>query len=561
MGKMIGIDFGTTYCRVAFGTGDRPFLIADNTGGLDIPNVIGFGRQGECLVGSLARRQAVTNAPNTVWSLKRLLGRTWADSQRQRQHMSYTCVPGEFDRVNLQIRDQVFTLEEVAALLCWHLKQAAEEYLREGVTAATIAIPACFGATQHQAIRDAATIAGFDVVHLISNSLAIALGWASEQLELNESAPCLVLDWGGGSLDLALVQVQPSAITVQATMGVPQLGGDDFDAAVVQWMLRSFLETDGLDVSTDNMACQRLREAAEKAKLELSTQVATLLNLPFITADETGPKHFEQELSRQTFEQLTQPLIDRAIAVMTQLLQKANLTPNQLSGLIMVGGSSRVPAFQDAIRHHFPTIDLAESLYPNHLVVRGAAIQAAIQSGELHRWQVQDILASSPSQGIGLSPAQLAHFRQQLAEYAEMDAIRRKKVEFKNEAEELLYMGEHWLRFLDRASPVPKSRVQLQKAIARLRAVLSAPNASIEERQTASQTLKDRLDKVQSLVSRRILSRIHAYYSEDDDRELFGEEDKDDDEPMALGVRPWFPRSPIDGTPHDEIADDTWTVP
>lgn len=548
MDNVIGLDFGTTDCRVAVWTGERPVVIPNDAGSRDIPSVVGFGRQGERLIGQLARRQAVTNAENTIGSLKRLLGRKWQDSQQDRQWMSCNFVPGAGDQVNLRIREQVFSLEEVAALLCWYLKQMAEAYLETAVTAATIAVPTSFTAAQRQALRDAATIAGFDEVHLISDPLAIALGWAGEQQALPDTDTCLVLDWGGGSLDAAIVQVQNSTFTIQSACGMPQLGGDDFDRAAAQWLLRSFLETDGIDLSTDRMAIQRLREAAVRAKLELSRQPTTVITLPFITADETGPRHLEQELSRQTFETLTQPLIDGAIAGLAHWLQPTQYPPESIRTAVIVGGTHRLPGVQAALQSYFPHLVVTESLYPAHLVALGAATHAAIQSGQLPHWQAQGILVDPPSPEFGLSASQLANCRQQLAFYAAESTMWRQKMELRNAAETLLY-NYYTLR---RDTPVwRESDLDVEELVTRLKRNLNDPDAAIEELQNDVQTLLQEI------------SLQFASLNIENFKDVFGcgEDDDADDGMTSLGVRRRVPRSPTDSQPNDTTADGEQIMP
>ncbi|HEY9641937.1 MAG TPA: Hsp70 family protein, partial [Coleofasciculaceae cyanobacterium] len=302
MGKVIGIDLGTTNSCVAVLEGGKPVVISNSEGGRTTPSIVGFGKTGERLVGQLAKRQAVTNAENTVFSIKRFIGRRWNDTEVERSRVPYTCVRGKDDTVDVQIRGQAYTPQEISAMILQKLKQDAENYLGETVTQAVITVPAYFTDAQRQATKDAGTIAGLEVLRIINEPTAAALSYGLDKQEQDQTV--LVFDLGGGTFDVSILQLGEGVFEVKATSGNNHLGGDDFDNVLVRWLMDNFREQEGVDLSTDKMALQRLREAAEKAKIELSTMLNTSVNLPFITADESGPKHLEMELTRATFEEL-----------------------------------------------------------------------------------------------------------------------------------------------------------------------------------------------------------------------------------------------------------------
>jgi molecular chaperone DnaK len=385
MGKVIGIDLGTTNSCVAVLEGGQPVVISNSEGGRTTPSMVGFGKSGERLVGQLAKRQAVTNAENTVFSIKRFIGRRWEDTEEERSRVPYKCVTGRDDTVNVQIRDRTHTPQEVSAMILQKLKQDAEAYLGESVYQAVITVPAYFTDAQRQATKDAGTIAGLEVLRIINEPTAAALSYGLDKQDQEHKV--LVFDLGGGTFDVSILQLGDGVFEVNATAGNNHLGGDDFDNAIVRWIADAFREKEGLDLSGDKMALQRLREAAERAKIELSSANKTTINLPFITASETGPKHIEVSLTRKDFENLVKPLVDATIEPVIQALNDARLEPNDIERIILVGGSTRIPAVQKAVIDYFGGKTPDRSVNPDEAVATGAAIQAGVLGGE-----VKDVL-------------------------------------------------------------------------------------------------------------------------------------------------------------------------
>lgn len=380
MGKVIGIDLGTTNSCVAVLEGGQPVVISNSEGGRTTPSIVGFGKSGERLVGQLAKRQGVTNAENTVFSIKRFIGRRWDDTNDERSRVPYTCIKGKDDTVNVQIRGKTYTPQEVSAMILQKLKQDAENYLGEPATQAVITVPAYFTDAQRQATKDAGAIAGLEVLRIINEPTAAALSFGLDKQEQEQSV--LVFDLGGGTFDVSVLQLGDGVVEVKATSGNNHLGGDDFDNALVRWLIDNFREQEGIDLSTDKMALQRLREAAEKAKIELSNMLTTTINLPFITADETGPKHLEMELTRTKFEELVSHLIQGTIEPVAQSLKDCGLAPDQIDRILLVGGSTRIPAVQEAIKQYFGGKNPDRSINPDEAVALGAAIQAGVMARE-----------------------------------------------------------------------------------------------------------------------------------------------------------------------------------
>lgn len=389
MGKVIGIDLGTTNSCVAVLEGGQPVVITNSEGGRTTPSIVGFGKTSERLVGQLAKRQAVTNAENTVFSIKRFIGRRWNDTEEERGRVSYNCVRGKDDTVDVQVRGQTYTPQQISAMILQKLKQDAENYLGEAPTQAVITVPAYFTDAQRQATKDAGTIAGLEVLRIINEPTAAALSYGLDKQDQDQSI--LVFDLGGGTFDVSVLQLGDGVFEVKATAGNNHLGGDDFDSAIVTWMIKSFREQEGIDLSTDKMALQRLREAGEKAKIELSSILSTSINLPFITADETGPKHLEMELSRAKFEELVQHLIQATIDPVTQALKDCALTSDDIDRIILVGGSTRTPAVQKAISEYFGGKTPDRSVNPDEAVALGAAIQAGVLAGEVKDLLLLDV--------------------------------------------------------------------------------------------------------------------------------------------------------------------------
>ena len=385
MGKVIGIDLGTTNSCVAVLEGGKPIVVTNTEGGRTTPSMVGFGKGNERLVGQLAKRQSVTNAENTVYSIKRFIGRRWDDTTEERTRVPYTCVKGRDDTVDVSIRGRNYTPQEISAMILQKLKADAENFLGEPVTQAVITVPAYFTDAQRQATKDAGTISGLEVLRIVNEPTAAALAYGLDKQDREQYI--LVFDFGGGTFDVSILQLGDGVFEVKATSGNNHLGGDDFDNVIVHWMLKKFEEQEGINLATDKMALQRLREAAEKAKIEFSSTLTTSINLPFITADETGPKHLEISLKRSKFEELASKLCEATVKPVKQALQDCELEPDNIDRIILVGGSTRIPAVQQVIKKFFGNKEPDRSINPDEAVALGAAIQAGVLGGE-----VEDIL-------------------------------------------------------------------------------------------------------------------------------------------------------------------------
>ncbi|MDY7050971.1 MAG: molecular chaperone DnaK [Microcystis panniformis WG22] len=384
MGKVIGIDLGTTNSCIAVLEGGQPIIVPNSEGGRTTPSIVGFGK-GQRLVGQLAKRQAVTNAENTVYSIKRFIGRRWQDTEVERGRVAYRCQRGRDDTVNIKIRDREFTPQEISAMILQKLKADAEAYLGEPINEAVITVPAYFTDAQRQATKDAGIIAGLEVLRIINEPTAAALAYGLDKQ--NEDQHILVFDLGGGTFDVSILRLGKGVFEVKATAGNNHLGGDDFDNLLVRWLVENFQSQENIDLSSDRMAIQRLREAAEKAKIELSSMITTSINLPFIAADETGPKHLELELTRAKFEELTRELVEKTLGPVEQSLKDSELQPSDIDRVVLVGGSTRMPAVQQLISRFFSTSQIDRSVNPDEAVALGAAVQAGVLGGE-----VEDIL-------------------------------------------------------------------------------------------------------------------------------------------------------------------------
>jgi molecular chaperone DnaK len=389
MGKVIGIDLGTTNSCVAVLESGRPKVIANSEGGRTTPSIVAFGKGKDRLIGQLAKRQTITNAENTIYSIKRFIGRRWEDTELERGRVPYNCIKGKDNTVDVQIRGQNYTPQEISAMVLKKLKEDAENFLGDKVTKAVITVPAYFTDAQRQATKDAGTIAGLEVLRIINEPTAAALAFGLDKQDQEQLI--LVFDLGGGTFDVSILQLGDGVFEVKATCGNNHLGGDDFDNAIVCWMVERFLAEEKIDITQDKMALQRVREAAEKAKVELSSMVITSINLPFITADATGPKHLEMELSRSQFEELTGSLIKETIAPMMQALKDAEVKPQNIDKIILVGGSTRIPAVQNALIKFFNGKIPDHSVNPDEAVALGAAIQAGVLGGELNALLLLDV--------------------------------------------------------------------------------------------------------------------------------------------------------------------------
>jgi molecular chaperone DnaK len=381
MAKVIGIDLGTTNSCVSVLEGGIPVVISNSEGGRTTPSIIGFAKGGEQLVGQLAKRQGVTNAENTVYSIKRFIGRRWEDTDTERNRVPYNCIKGRDNTVDVQIRGRTYTPQEVSAMILQKLKKDAQNFLGQPVEQAVITVPAYFTDAQRQATKDAGTIAGLEVLRIINEPTAAALAYGLDKADTEQKI--LVVDLGGGTFDVSVLQLGNGIYEVKATSGNNHLGGDDFDNEIVRWLIKHFRTTESIDLLKDKMALQRLREAAEKAKIELSTMTNTSINLPFIAANAEGPKHLEIELSRTKFEEMVEPLIQATLEPLQRSLKDADLQPKDIDRILLVGGSTRIPAVQRAIQEFFGGKELDRSVNPDEAVAMGAAVQAGVVGGDI----------------------------------------------------------------------------------------------------------------------------------------------------------------------------------
>jgi len=383
MGKTIGIDLGTTNSAMAVLTGGEPEVIPNAEGGRTTPSVVAFTSGGERLVGAVARRQAVTNPQNTVFSVKRFMGRNVSEVDEEQTMVPYDVSPGPSGDVRIKAGDKEWSPPEISAMILQKLKQDAEAFLGEDVDGAVITVPAYFNDAQRQATKDAGTIAGLEVKRIINEPTAAALAYG---LDKETDRTILVFDLGGGTFDVSILEIGDGVFQVKATNGDNHLGGDNFDKAVVDWMVAEFKQSQGIDLSQDAMALQRLYEAAEKAKIELSTTTQAQINLPFITADASGPKHLDLSLTRAKFEELTHDLLRRLEGPTKQALADAGMTGADIEHVVLVGGMTRMPAVQDRVKE-VTGKDPHKGVNPDEVVAVGAAIQAGVLAGE-----VKDVL-------------------------------------------------------------------------------------------------------------------------------------------------------------------------
>ena len=385
MAKIVGIDLGTTNSVVAVMEGGDPTVIANVEGGRTTPSVVAFTKNGERLVGQTAKRQATINPENTVFSIKRFMGMEFEDATAERKMVPYEVINGPRGdaRVKLPRTGKEYTPQEISAMILQKLKNDAEQYLGEPVRQAVITVPAYFNDAQRQATKDAGQIAGLEVLRIINEPTAAALAYG---LDKKSDETILVFDLGGGTFDVSVLEVGDGVIQVKATNGDTHLGGDDYDQRIVKWIAEEFRKDQGIDLSNDKQALQRLREAAEKAKMELSSTMETEINLPFITADASGPKHLAINLSRAKFEQLTNDLTERLRGPFLQALKDSGMKPNEVDEVVLVGGSTRMPVVQELVRK-LTGKDPHKGVNPDEVVAIGAAIQAGVLGGE-----VKDVL-------------------------------------------------------------------------------------------------------------------------------------------------------------------------
>jgi len=390
MSKIIGIDLGTTNSVVAVMEGGEPVVITNPEGGRLTPSVVGFSKTGERLVGQVAKRQAVTNPENTVFSIKRFMGRRYEEVSEEMKMVPYR-VARDGDHVVIQVqsggKDERLAPAQVSAMVLQKLKQAAEEYLGQTVTKAVITVPAYFNDAQRQATKEAGTIAGLEVMRIVNEPTAAALAYG---LDKKKDEIIAVYDFGGGTFDISILEVGEGVVEVKSTNGDTHLGGDNLDQRIIEWVASEFKKAEGIDLTKDRMALQRMREAAEKAKMELSTVMESEINLPFITADATGPKHLQTKLTRAKFEQLVEDLLQKTVGPTKQALADAGMQPAQIAEVVLVGGSTRIPRVQQIVRDLFGK-EPHKGVNPDEVVAVGAAIQAGVLAGEVKDLLLLDV--------------------------------------------------------------------------------------------------------------------------------------------------------------------------
>jgi molecular chaperone DnaK len=390
MGKIIGIDLGTTNSVVAVMEGGEPVVITNSEGGRLTPSVVGFTKSGERLVGQVAKRQAVTNPENTVFSIKRFMGRRYDEVSEEMKMVPFRVVhDGERVGVNVNAdgTDKKYSPPEISAMILQKLKQAAEDYLGQSVTQAVITVPAYFNDAQRQATKDAGKIAGLDVLRIVNEPTAAALAYG---LDKKKDETIAVYDFGGGTFDISILEVGEGVVEVKSTNGDTHLGGDNLDQRIIDWIVAEFRKKEGIDLSKDRMALQRLREAAEKAKMELSTVRETEINLPFISADQTGPKHLVEKLTQEKFVSLVEDLLQKTVGPCKQALTDAGVTAKDIDEVVLVGGSTRIPKVQQIVKDLFGR-EPHKGVNPDEVVAIGAAVQAGVLSGEVKDLLLLDV--------------------------------------------------------------------------------------------------------------------------------------------------------------------------
>ena len=381
--RILGIDLGTTNSCMAVMEAGKPVVIPNAEGSRTTPSVVGFSKSKERLVGQVAKRQAVSNPEKTVYSIKRFMGRYYDEVEQERNTVQYEVVRGSSNDARVKIGDEVYSPQEISAMILKKMKEDAEDYLGESIQKAVITVPAYFNDSQRQATKDAGTIAGLEVVRIINEPTASSLAYG---LERGEEQKILVFDLGGGTFDVSILDIGEGVFEVKATCGDMHLGGDDWDKRIMDWIVEEFKREHGVDLSKDRMAMQRIRDAAEKAKIELSGLKEASISLPFVTADESGPKHLELMLTRARFESMTEDLLERTKGPLRTAVKDAKLTPDQIDKIILVGGSTRMPKVQEFLREYFGK-ELQKDINPDECVAVGAAIQGGVLAGD-----VKDVL-------------------------------------------------------------------------------------------------------------------------------------------------------------------------
>jgi molecular chaperone DnaK len=383
MSKVIGIDLGTTNSVVAVMEGESATVIQNSEGGRTTPSVVAFSKDDERLVGQVAKRQAVTNPENTIYSIKRFMGRRYSEILEEQKMVPFRVVEAPNGDARVEIRKKLYSPPEISAMILQKLRQAAEDHLGQKVEKAVITVPAYFNDSQRQATKDAGKIAGLEVLRIVNEPTAAALAYG---LDKKKDETIAVFDFGGGTFDISILEVGEGIVEVKATNGDTHLGGDNLDQRIIDWIVAEFKKDQGIDLSTDKMALQRLKEAAEKAKCELSTTQETEINLPFVTADAAGPKHLSLRLTRAKLEQLVSDLLERSISPLRQCLKDAGVSPSEIDEVVLVGGMTRMPRIQQMVKEYFGK-EPHKGVNPDEVVAVGAAIQAGILAGD-----VKDVL-------------------------------------------------------------------------------------------------------------------------------------------------------------------------
>ncbi len=387
MSKIIGIDLGTTNSVVAVMEGGEPVVITNPEGGRLTPSVVAFAKSGERLVGQVAKRQAVTNPENTVFSIKRFMGRRFDEVSEEMKMVPYQVARASNGDVRISANGKEYSPPEISAMVLQKLKQAAEEYLGQSVSRAVITVPAYFNDAQRQATKDAGQIAGLEVMRIVNEPTAAALAYG---LDKKKDETIAVYDFGGGTFDISILEVGEGVVEVKATNGDTHLGGDNLDHRIIDWIISEFKKAEGIDLGKDRMALQRLRESAEKAKMELSTVMETDISLPFITADQTGPKHLQMKLTRAKFEQLVDDLLERTVGPTRQALKDAGIDASKIDEVVLVGGSTRIPKVQQIVKNLFGK-EPHKGVNPDEVVAIGAGVQAGVLSGEVKDLLLLDV--------------------------------------------------------------------------------------------------------------------------------------------------------------------------
>ncbi len=388
MGKVIGIDLGTTNSVVAVMEGGEPTVIANPEGSRTTPSVVAFTKSGERLVGQVAKRQAITNPENTVYSIKRFMGRRFNEVQAEIKTVPYKVASGTNGDARVLALGKEYSPPEISAMILQKMKDAADQYLGEKVTQAVVTVPAYFNDSQRQATKDAGKIAALEVLRIVNEPTAAALAYG---LDKKKDETIAVYDFGGGTFDISILEVGEGVVEVKSTNGDTHLGGDDIDKRIMDWIVDEFRKDQGIDLSKDRMALQRLKEAAEKAKMELSTVLESDINLPFITADASGPKHLSMKLTRARFEQMCEDIFQRSVGPVKQALQDAGIGPEKIDEVVLVGGSTRIPRIQQIVRDLFHGKEPHKGVNPDEVVAVGAAVQAGVLAGEVKDLLLLDV--------------------------------------------------------------------------------------------------------------------------------------------------------------------------